>query len=427
MDFPLYSRGRERSLFTMKRRLWCVVTLLVWGVFLVSHAADQAPVTTTAAVQRSQRTARPTPGLAAAQALSTITGVAISPLLGVSGIGCWKYWRTPVEKRNGLPWYAQPWFWIPGLLLVGVVFVKDVSGTALPTALKKPLDVAELFENKISALIAAGFFVPLIASIFSDLALETSWLSQPGLAVLDPAVLLNIVTIPLAIAAFLVVWLVAHVINVLILISPFGTVDALLKAARLFLLSTVAATALAHPYAGALFSLVIIVVCWALSGWAMRLMVFGHVFAWDLLTMRHRRFKPETTQVRVFTARRLDEVAVRTYGTLERNDRGRLVVKHRPWLVLPERTLALPAGSYLMGRGLLYPEVVQAQGESTKSMLTLPPRYLTHEEQIARIYGLSGVRDIGMMKGLKALWQWTKGRWSASPPLASAAAASTPS
>jgi MFS family permease len=408
----------------MKRHLWLVIALLLCSELLVGHAAtsDRA-----GARQESSSTeaSKHTPGLAAAQALSTITGVAISPLLGVSGVGCWKYWKTPSEKRGSLAWFAQPWFWIPGLLLVTVIFVKDVSGAALPTALKKPFDVAEVFENKISALIAAGFFVPLIASIFGDLAPESSFFSQAGLAAFNPAALLNFLTVPLAIAAFLVVWLVAHVINVLILISPFGTVDAILKGARSFLLFTVAATSLSNPYVGALLSLIIILVCWALSGWAMRLMIFGNVFAWDLLTLRHKRFKSDPNHIKVFTARRIDKVPIRTYGRLSRDGQGRLVVKHRPWLIFPERRLTLPAGTYAIGRGIMNPEVIQVQGEWAKSMLSLPPRYLSHETELARLCDLAGVRDVGMLKGFKALWSWLKGRWNASSAPAPALADST--
>ena len=172
-----------------------------------------------------------TPGVKAAEALSTITGVAISPLLGVSVVGAWKYWKADPDKRVNLPWFAQPWFWVPGLLLVVLVLLKDVSGTAMPTALKKPFDLAELFENKISALVAAGAFVPIIASIFGSTGGggDSSMAAQLGLAMMNPASWLNFIAVPLAIVAFLVVWMVAHVINVLILISPFGTVDVVLK------------------------------------------------------------------------------------------------------------------------------------------------------------------------------------------------------
>ena len=57
---------------------------------------------------------------------------------------------------------------------------------------------------------------------------------------INPSPLLDALTIPFGMVIFLLVWLVAHVVNVLILISPFGIVDAALKSARLFVLSLLA-------------------------------------------------------------------------------------------------------------------------------------------------------------------------------------------
>ena len=396
----------------MKKIAGYLVALVLLLSMSAGPAAESKPASTPS---------KSAPGIEAAQAISMITGVAISPLLGVSGIGCWKYWRTAADKRAALPWFAKPWFWIPGLLLVVVVFVKDVSGTALPTALKKPFDVAEVFENKLSALIAAGLFIPLIASVVGDVGGdEASFFRAAGLATLDATSLLNIITIPLALGAFFVVWMVSHVINVLILISPFGTVDAVLKSARLFLLSTVAASAMANPYMGALISLVIILCCWLLSGWAMRLMVFGNIFAWDLLTLRHRRSNPVRPESRVFTARKIEKIPVRTCGRLRRDEQGRLVLDYRPWLVLPRRTLTLPEGEYVVGRGLMNPEVMRVTNGEARTMLTLPPRFVTHEEEFSNAYQMSGVLDAGMIKGFKSLWSWMKGLFVATPRVAPA-------
>ena len=103
------------------------------------------------------------PGVALTQGITEITGVAISPLLGVSSVGAWRYWKTPAAGRASLPWYAQPWAWGTGLALLVLCFLKDSLGTAVPGVLKKPFDMVELFENKASALVASGAFVPLVA------------------------------------------------------------------------------------------------------------------------------------------------------------------------------------------------------------------------------------------------------------------------
>ena len=376
--------------------------LLVCGWVGPVHAARQVSTNSTVVGPESA-------GVKAAEAISTITGVAISPLFGVSAVGAYKYWKAAPDKRANLPWFAQPWFWVPGLLLIALIFLKDTTGTAMPVALKKPFDIAELFENKISALVAAGAFVPLIASVFGACGDETALPASMGLAFIDPARWLNVLAVPLAIAAFLAVWMVAHVINVFILLSPFGTVDVVLKSARLFLLSTVAATALVNPFFGAAVALVIIILAWFLAGWSMRLMIFGNVFAWDLLTLRCKRFEPVETGSRAFTARRLGKVPVRTCGKVRRDPKGQLVLDYHRWLVLPRRTLVLPEGDYSVGRGLLNPEVLHLKEGIARPLLTLPPRFVTHEEEFARLYQMAGVQDIGMIRGVKAFWNWLKG------------------
>jgi hypothetical protein len=391
----------------MKRLFWPVLAL----VFCV--AAVASPLATAAESGNRPATAagKANPGLEMAQAISTITGVAISPLLGVSGVGAWKWWNTPSEKRPRLVWYAQPWFWVPALLLVLIAFVKDTFGTVLPTAVKKPFDVAEAIENKISGLVAAGAFVPLIATIFSAAAGDDgSMLQDMGLAMIDLTPLLNVLTIPAAVVAFVVVFMVSHVINVLLIISPFTTVDAALKSVRLFFLTTVAGSAFVNPYAGALWSLLLILVCFLIAGWAFRLMIFGNVFTWDMITFRKNRFTVDRAANLVFTAREISRTPIRSYGRMSRCPQGDRVLSYRPWLILPRRTLTLPPGNYAVGRGLFYSEVIQIDGEETTAAMSLPPRYRSHEEEFRSVYGLGGVQDIGFAKGVKAIWNWMIGK-----------------
>jgi hypothetical protein len=103
--------------------------------------------------------------------------------------------------------------------------------------------------------------------------------------------------------------------------------------------------------------------------------------------------------------------APRSYGRLSRDSSGRLVLTYRPWLVFPARRLILPEGSYAVGRGLLYPEVVRVDGDSTDAILTLPPRYCGHEEEFNQIYQLVGVQNVG----IKAFWDWVMGALRSKP------------
>jgi len=384
----------------MKRHLWLGAALFLCCGFLLVVSARAAEAKSKPAPAKSSAKA---PGHAAAEAISTITGVAISPLLGASGVGAWQYFKADEKERANLPWFAQPWFWLSGFALVGGVFVKDSLGAAAPTALKKPLDVAEAVENKISGLVAAGAVIPMMATFFTSASPDGASLAT-GMAVIDGASVANTLLLPFALLAYAAVWIVGHAINMLILLSPFSTVDAALKAFRTFLLGTVAVTSFANPWIGALWALIIIVVCYFLAGWAFRLTVCGSTFIWDYVTFRKSRFKPDAKENKMFLARETNKVPSRTYGRLARNEQGELVFTYRPWLVLAAKTLALPKANYAVGCGLFHNDIIRVDGEERTAVFTLPPRYNSHEEELTKIYGWGAVVDIGLLGGLKAFF-----------------------
>jgi hypothetical protein len=373
------------------------------------------PLQATAAIEAQipAKTAPP-PGVQIAQTLSTITGVAISPLLGVSAVGCYQYYKAQTdEERARLPWFASPVFWVPAFLVIGLCFIKDTAGTALPTVAKKPLDAIESIEHKISGLVATGAFVPIMVNIIHE-ANSTggqptlSW-SALGFAAMDFHWLYDVLVTPVAMAAFFIVFLASNAINILILLSPFTTVDLALKTFRTTILASVVGSAAigswsGHPWIGALWALVIIVISYFISGWSFRLSHFGLVFLWEFFTRSKTRFQPDAKENNMFLGRKTEKAPTRTYGKLLRNDQGELVFHYRPWLVLPLRTLTLPAGIYETGRGIFYSEILRVEGAYVENVMLLPPRYRGHEEEIARIYNFAGTRDVG----LRAAWAWFK-------------------
>ena len=110
-----------------------------------------------------------------AKTITMITGVAISPLLGVGAYGAWTYFDTPSEQKANLSWYAKPMFWIPALLVVALVFIKDIGGTAIPDSLKQPFDVLEAVERQLRQVdrCAAGP-IEVGASVAEDEAVTAS-------------------------------------------------------------------------------------------------------------------------------------------------------------------------------------------------------------------------------------------------------------
>ena len=367
---------------------------------------------------KAETPAAKTPGLELAALATQVTGIAISPMLGVSAVGAyrWAQAHTDAEKA-ALPWFARPEFWVLGLLLVAAVGAKDAFGATLPPGVKKPLDVLELIENKASGLVAAGAVVPSLVTLGSKMIMQSSGLGATvelhttGLAMLpvatfDTSWLLSILMVPLSVVVFAVVWLSSHAITVLILLSPWGAIDAVLKGVRTSLLGLVTATAWIDPVVGATLSVVIILLAWLMSGWAFRLTTFGSVFCWDFFTVRRKRFQVLADGNKVFTGDKLEGVPQRTYGRLHQAPEGGLTLKFRPWLVLPERMVAVPREGLVVGRGMFYSEVLghDAKTDQNHTVLLLPPRYLGHEELFARTYHISGTCEVG----LRRAWSWLR-------------------
>jgi hypothetical protein len=350
------------------------------------------------------------PSTALAGAISTVTGIAISPLLGTSAYGAYLNVMAKDEAaRAKLPWFAQWSFCLPALLIVGLCACKDSLGAVLPPGFKKPLDVLETIENKASGLVAAGAVIPLTMNTLSKLvvggkaATAGAVLAPHGLAMipfasLDLSWLLNILTVPFGVAMFAIVWMASHAINVLILLSPWGAIDAALKGMRTALLGLLTLTATINPWVGAALSIGVIIVAYFVAGWAFRLTVFGSVFCWDFFTLRRLRFSPRENDNRVFAGANLAGVPPRTYGRLVLRAEGALEFYYRPWLVLPERSAVVPVEKVQLavGKGLFFSSISAA---ATGTLFLLPPRYHGHEEVVARAYLLGGgVKDAGLRR-----------------------------
>src|SRR5215213_447128 len=356
----------------------------------------------------SKPTSARLPGVELSERASQITGVAISPLLGVSTVGAWKYWRTPEPERASLPWFCHPVAWGIGLSLIALCLLKDILGTGAPPFLKKPFDVIELFENKLSGAVATAAFVPFIAT-----GIETFETASPTAGVAGPMfAFLHFPSawayVPIAIIAFVVIWLASHVINVLIVLSPFGFVDSALKLFRGALLTTIVVSYAIHPYLALTLCTIIFLIACIIARWAFRFSFFGTVFALDLLPFRKNHETVFEKGIRAFTAKSFGTVPARAYGRVTKNASGQLMFTYRPWLIAPERSVVLPGTSFALSKALLCPIVLHSReaGERSRFLLFILPRYRRHAERLSTELGLTDVRDGATIKGFKAARNW---------------------
>ncbi len=287
-----------------------------------------------------------TAGEELAKTVTVVTGVPISPLLGVSALGAFRWYRTAEPQRAALPWYAQPWFWGSGLALVFLFFANTTIGGLIP-GLKKPMDFVEEHENKLSALLATPIVVLEGQRLLAASGL-LAWLpaadgrgaplSSAGVASLVVAGSVDAWVAPLvklglgvlSIACFVVVFLAFHAIQVLIALSPSAILDMVLRTFRVSMLVVVAGAAGLDPYLGAAVGLSILLVAWFVAGWSFRLTVYGSVLSWDFLTGRDGGADPATAPLAAFSAKGLRGVPPRSYGRLETRARRRLALPLAP-------------------------------------------------------------------------------------------------
>jgi hypothetical protein len=353
------------------------------------------------------------PGVDLAEGVTELTGVAISPLLGMSAVGAWQYYHAPAALRPRLPWFCRPFVWATGFGLIALCLLKDLLGTAAPPLVKKPLDVVELFENKLSAFVACSAFLPVVVSQLAWHApSETAFASTPDFYHASILALngfdIRFVTIPLAIIGFLVVWLACHTINVLIALCPFGIIDGILKLFKGVLLSSVLFCSFISPFLGAAVSLVILFIAALLAPWSFRLTVFGTLFGVDVLFPGRGRRRVRPTQPHAFLARKFAETPVRTYGRLTRHENGAVTFTYRPWLLLPERSLPLPPGNIAIAKGLLFPSLLHSidPQQRRSTLVVFLPRYRSHEQSIATHFDIVEIRDSPIIKGFRAVRAW---------------------
>ncbi len=359
-----------------------------------------------------------------AQEISRATGLAISPILGISVLGAYTYYTTPLEERETVPWNVKPRFWGPLLCVLLAIILKDSSKVALPKILLVPLDTIEaLLEKNTSAVLA---LVVVLTSItgkgieqFQIASYKVSGFLFPqahaveGMA--SQAVSSETTVLSVAMLGFLltviygVVWVVSQSFNFLIFLCPFSWIDLLLTLLKNALVMALLGAYLFHPYAGLFVSVVIILISLVFFAWSYRFVILGTLVSYDLFRKGSYDSEPDTENLRVFSGPAMTGVPSMSYGILRRKG-DFLEFTYRPWLCLPSKifTSREPREKFLVGRGTFTTTLVRETGLSSKYEIIcrFRPRYLSHEEQIAQSLGLGGSVDLSLGKTLREGFRW---------------------
>ncbi len=345
------------------------------------------------------------------QTVSSTTGMAISPLLGMGVLGVWQYLKTEAEFRDQLPWYTNPWVWGVAFGIFGLGLLKDTVGIAVPEVLKKPLAALDVLENKLSGLVVALAVIP--ASIASQIPENTITGAADGGPVLAGAPMIApvFVAIPLILIMFGAVWMTFHALRCLLLLSPSSIITAGILTLKALFLGGFAILATISPWLGVALSAVIVIFCICISGWAFRWNVFGSLFAWDVLLSRFEDPLKDGEMISGFARPDMKGVKPRTYGSIRR-DGSDLVFRYHPWLIFPAREVRFPLEGLRLGvrKGIAFPAVTARNpGEETyRSLTELRPRFKTHEDLIATHLQADEMLPSRVVQGAKNAWRWLR-------------------
>jgi hypothetical protein len=298
------------------------------------------------------------------------------------------------------------------LIIILLMFFNSTICETMPF-LKIPLNALGDLVNKGGACVvlpvvlyefSQAFAAPtaIVLATAHDLAFPTAYAAEGvGGSICDGWLFLGgMVSAFFGLIGYAVIWVVWNVTDVIIFILPVPLLDATLKSIRHGAMGLLFGASWLHPWLGLAVSLLMLWICWRLSGWAFRLSIMGFVFTTDFLFWRKSGNIDATVGIPAFitaTAGKRWKVPARQYGRLRREADGTLCFVWRSWLVgLAHETNLGKPNDYQGGSTLLYPVVIEGTGDNV--LFRLPPRYRRDLQAIPILLGLRGYRDVSIIR-----------------------------
>lgn len=337
--------------------------------------------------------------------ISSTTGIAMSPLLGMGVLGAWKYYQSDDAYRNSLPWYSNPWVWGICFGFFLLLKSKDTLGAFIPEVVKKPITVLDDISDKASALIVALAVVP--AAVWEELEKHRPMPSEEGLAMAP--VIFPIIAVVGAVAIFVIVWFAFNALSSIKILSPSSMINTAISVVKGAVIAVFAGLAALNPWVGLILSLSIIIFCALIFSWAFRWNVFGTLFVKDFVTGAFNKPLAPDEELKGFSTALFPGVKTRTYGRLTR-DGDELVFAWKPWLVMPTRRNRIKLTEVESGarKGIFLPSVtlLNAEANRHRAVIDFRLRYRSHAEEIQSRLGLDSTQPNAVFSGFRACWEW---------------------
>lgn len=324
--------------------------------------------------------------------ISSATGIAISPLVVAGCLGCYHWWVASSEERSQLNIFYQPYAWGTFLGLGLLFLINSFIGTIIPF-LKKPMDFVETIEHTVSGLLI-GLPLILLMNLPADfqLAASTTGTGQvtagfvPSFLATDSwfsTALTLIFWVPMFGVCFFSVWALSQFLNLLILLSPWGGIDLVLRTLKGVILVAILGSALISPWLALFLCSLIIVVSMLMLHFTYRACRFIFYLTFDLLMACCSPKKEISGPVRAYALTKLGKVKKRALGKLEILEDGRAHFRAGR-----KKTILLGEGLELR-HGLLGGVISEVSGKKRKDLLRISKRYRLVHGEVAQRFGLT--------------------------------------
>jgi hypothetical protein len=340
--------------------------------------------------------------------ITSTTGIAMSPLLGMGVLGAWKYYKSDGEYRNNLPWYSKPWVWGICFGIFLILKSKDTLGVWIPEVAKKPITVLDDLADKASAVIVAIAVIPsTVLDDFETLVPQTSTEAPVAMA----PFILPVLVIAVSILIFGVVWIAFNALSSIKILSPSSVVNSIISVFKGLVIAVFAGLAVLNPWVGLAISLVVILVCTLIFGWAFRWNVFGTLFVKDFFTGAHNDPLKTGEDLKGFSTANFPGLKPRTYGRVTREG-NELIFRWKPWLIMPARKsrIDLENTDTSCRKGIFFPSVTLRDSgtDRHRSIIDFRLRYRSHGEEIQSLLALDSMSPGLVLSGVRSAWLWLK-------------------
>ena len=348
-----------------------------------------------------------------AREIALLTGTAVNPLYVAGAFGLYKYYTTPAELRDQLPWFYSPWYFTICLVLVLVTtFPSLLNFVNLPPQISKIFDLG---SKKIGLAMTSPVVIDSVTTIARNLAggvetasnanqsyayasfsfLPLGWL--PGVSEL----FWLIIIIPMLLFVFFAIWLLNYVFDVFIFLCPFGWFDIGLKFLRGILYAALLAAVVFVPQLIFVLVFPIAFISVLLFGWSVRSAVMGLVFLMDFINRKKDVFIDEKG-IGVFSGTLLG-LPAKCYGRLT-EENGNLLFSYRKFFLIG-KTKTINNPELVLIKGFMYSRLYNKK----KIVCSLPPRYQKITEKVQAHLSIRRIEDSTLKKGLKGFIEWVKG------------------